>query len=686
MTEDRTSRLRWQRIAAIGVLLPLLAAALLIWSASGRQAKLDQVPVAIVNNDQIITDPQPMAAGRSLTAALTHPDAGTTNLDWVLTDSKDATAGLHNGAYYAVLTIPTDFSSSILSSGTDQPQQGKLTLVSNAAASTTVPYISQQIAAAAAASLGQQVTQGYLKNVYAGFNQIAQSNAQAASSAAQLASGTQQLSAGAAQLSTGASQLASSLGQVASGTAQLAAGAASVQSGATQVRTGAAGVASGARRIHTATAAVADKTHTLARASSVLAAGSRALSVGAGRVSTSAHAVAGDAGDLADEVSTLSAECAAQGGSASFCDALAAADLQGQSLATDSGRLDDRAGLLARAATGISTGSSAVARGNVAVAGKLRVLSGGTSALSTSANRLLAGATSLEQGADALNSAAGQLTTGTQAAAQGGSSLASGASTLAASASQVNDGAQQLSAGLAKGATQTPTYTDDQQTALASVVSQPVLLTARVQYTDHGNGWLIALIVGAILWLAALVAALSRDLTGIVRNALSPVSSRRLAMAQALPVIGLGLVQAASVVIAVLLVHRSTASAIPLALLTLLASTAFTALALALRLAFGRVGVTIYVLFLVVQLAASSNVVPLETAPAALRRLNVFMPLTAYTNGASQLVSGGHVASYVGVVVVLAVWTAGAFALMVTVVRRARGTHTVSGRVELAPA
>jgi hypothetical protein len=65
------------------------------------------------------------------------------------------------------------------------------------------------------------------------------------------------------------------------------------------------------------------------------------------------------------------------------------------------------------------------------------------------------------------------------------------------------------------------------------------------------------------------------------------------------------------------------------------------------------------------------------------------MPLTAYTNGASQLVSGGHVASYVGVVVVLAVWTAGAFALMVTVVRRARGTRTVSGQLtrgELTPA
>ena len=272
-----------------------------------------------------------------------------------------------------------------------------------------------------------------------------------------------------------------------------------------------------------------------------------------------------------------------------------------------------------------------MARGNVAVAGKLRVLSGGTSALSTSANRLLAGATSLEQGADALDSAAGQLTTGKQAGRAGRQFVRQRRQhALAASASQVNDGAQQLSAGLAKGATQTPTYTDGQQTALASVVSQPVLHRPgavhrpRKRLADRPHR-------GRRSLARDFVAALSRDLTGIVRNALSPVSSRRPAMAQALPVIGLGLVQAARWSSRVLLVHRSTASAIPLALLTLLASTAFTALALAPRLAFGGVGVTIFVFFLVVQLAASSNVVPSETAPAALRRFNVFMPLTAYT-------------------------------------------------------
>jgi len=174
------------------VLLPLAAASVLIWSTSDREDRIDAVPVAIVNDDTIITEPQPMAAGRSLTAALTHPETPSRNLQWDLTDSDDATKGLASGRYYAVLTIPSDFSSSILSTGTDSPVQGTVTLVSNGAASTTMPWISAEVATAAASSLGQQVTQGYLTQVYDGFNSLAQGNQKAANSSAQLAQGVAQ--------------------------------------------------------------------------------------------------------------------------------------------------------------------------------------------------------------------------------------------------------------------------------------------------------------------------------------------------------------------------------------------------------------------------------------------------------------------------------------------------------------
>ena len=152
-----------------------------------------------------------MAAGRALTSALTEPSKPEKNLQWTVTDKDDAKEGLADGDFYAVLTIPEDFSKSILSSGGDKPTRGQLSLVSNSAASVTVPYISEKVASAAADSLGVQTTQGYLKNVYQGFNQIASSNQKSASSASQLAYGTDQLSTGAVKLDSGASSLAASL-------------------------------------------------------------------------------------------------------------------------------------------------------------------------------------------------------------------------------------------------------------------------------------------------------------------------------------------------------------------------------------------------------------------------------------------------------------------------------------------
>ena len=57
-----------------GLLLPLLAAAVLVWSTADRQQQLDKIPVAIVNSDTIVSQPQTVAAGRALAASLTNPD------------------------------------------------------------------------------------------------------------------------------------------------------------------------------------------------------------------------------------------------------------------------------------------------------------------------------------------------------------------------------------------------------------------------------------------------------------------------------------------------------------------------------------------------------------------------------------------------------------------------------------
>ncbi len=666
------NRRRWVRLIVVGLLLPLVAAAVLVWSVSDRQDKLDRIPVAVVNNDKILTDPQPMAAGRALTASLTDPKPGTTKLDWTLTETKDATSGLKSGTYYAVLTIPSDFSSAIVSSGTDKPVRGQVQLVSNSAASTTMSYISEEVVAAATTSLGNQTTQGYLKNVYDGFNQIAKSNKSAASNAASLANGTAQVSEGAAQLDDGTSELADSLGQVASGSASLQAGTASVASGAVEVRQGVAGVSKGAGKLHAGAANLADSSRTLARDSAVLADKAKKVAAGGAGVSAGAARLAGATRRLTGELNRLADQCVAQGGSVPFCAQLHRARNHTLVVAVGSGLLDRLAGRVARDQSALARGAGAMARGNSKLSRGAQKVSSASGDLSRSTTKLLTGATSVAQGAVTVNDAAAQLESGTQQTSSAATSLVSGSDSVSSGASSANDGAKQLSSGLEKGAKQSPTYSSSQQNALAIAVSEPVKLSHSEQHTKHGNGWLVAAIVAVILWLAALVGALGVNLAAVRRQALAPVSSRRLAFTQALPVLGLALVQVVAVLVAMWVFHASVAKVVPFVLLTVLAAVTFSLLGHALRLALGGAGVMIFVLFLLVQVAALGNVIPLETAPSLLRTLNGMLPLTAFTNAASQLVSGGDVGSLLAVVIGMVGWGLGACAVMVMTVKRQR--------------
>ena len=106
--------------------------------------------------------------------------------------------------------------------------------------------------------------------------------------------------------------------------------------------------------------------------------------------------------------------------------------------------------------------------------------------------------------------------------------------------------------------------------------------------------------------------------------------------------------------------------------MTILAATTFAVVGVALRWAFGGAGIVIFVLLLLVQAAALGNVLPIETAPAPMPMLNAALPLPAYVDGLSQLVSGGSVGSLAGVVTVLLLWGVGASLAALLVVRQRR--------------
>lgn len=296
----------WRAIIAT-LLLPVLAAALTIWSISGRTNRFDQVPAAIVNLDEgvhmkVNGKDQLVPLGRQLAAGLMYPsEPVTTNLKWQLVKEDQAVEGLKHGEYQAIITIPKQFSKNLTTIGTKDATAALITVTSNDASSEIMGMISAQIADAAAHSMGSVFTEKMLDQLYLGFNEFKDQLGKAADGARQLddgahqlGDGTGQLQAGVWELSGGAWSLANGLGQANQGANDLAAGAGELNTGASKLSSGAHQLAGGLGKLRDGVSGTPGNPGLLGGMAEVnkgvngpggLAEGTKALAGGAGQLS-----------------------------------------------------------------------------------------------------------------------------------------------------------------------------------------------------------------------------------------------------------------------------------------------------------------------------------------------------------------------------------------------------------------
>lgn len=244
------------------LLLPMLAAALTLWSISDRSNNFDKVPAAIVNLDAgatMVVDGKEMQVplGRELVSGLMYPkEDAELNLGWQIVTEETARAGLDSGEFEAVVTIPKTFSENVASMGTPEATPALITVTSNDASSEVMGMISSEITAAAAAAMGHMLTEQMLDQIFLGFNDFKDQLEQAADGAGQLDEGAKQLGDGAGQLSDGVSelsggawQLADGLGALAQGTGELAGGVDQLYGGLGLLSAGADGLADGTKQL-----------------------------------------------------------------------------------------------------------------------------------------------------------------------------------------------------------------------------------------------------------------------------------------------------------------------------------------------------------------------------------------------------------------------------------------------------
>lgn len=676
-------RLQVTRVLVGAVVLPMLFATLVLWSLGDRVDRIDAVPAAVVNLDEPVTTgvggkKQVIAAGRLLAAGLTTESQGpgddqsgedrAQTMDWRLTSQHEAEDGLRDGSYYAVLTIPADFSQTIADTTSGAvpgtPKAAEITVRSNDAASAVVGLLNEQIGDVAAARLNQTITASYLEGLYAQTGTLAASLGEAGQGAGELADGATRLGAGTAELSDGAGELAGGLGELSGGASRLTGGAAQLAGGAGRLTDGAGQLTGGAQRLASGTDDLATGLGTLHDRSAGLPDQTRRLADGADEVATG---VDGWSQVLLGWKAACQADPVLAAGHARLC--------AGTVLAT--GPDGERARALTGGSRDLATGADSLADGTPALVGALDRSARGADRLATGADRLATGAADLGRGADALadgvrrlGAGAGELASGARAARDGAAELSGGSSELAVGSSRLSAGSRDLAEGLQQGMRQIPSYSAAERKELAAVVAEPVESTSSRMNPAPSTTSLVPGVLALALWLGAFV-------TYLVKQALPPRALRgatsplRLTMAGFLPALGLAAIQAVMVFLALAPFDVVLDSPAAVGVFLLVPAGVFAAINQALVALSGpKRGWMISIAFAVLQAVALGGLVPIDTAPSLLQAVSGYLPVSLASEGISALALGGQVGSLAAATVALLVWGAGALAVTMLAARR----------------
>ena len=117
----------------VAIVTPVIIIGGLLGALSSAGNGLERVPVALVNNDELIreTDEEGeetviFASKPLVTELVTSEDFA---VDWLVTNSEQARALLASGDVYAIVEIPEDFSLAVTTLDSKAPQQATFTII-----------------------------------------------------------------------------------------------------------------------------------------------------------------------------------------------------------------------------------------------------------------------------------------------------------------------------------------------------------------------------------------------------------------------------------------------------------------------------------------------------------------------------------------------------------------------------
>ena len=200
-----------------------------IWDPYGQTKNL---PVAFVNEDKGASlNGKSLNVGESVEKKLKDNH----DLGWEFVSKQQADEGVNNGHFYAVVTIPSDFSQKAASITESEPQQAVINFTTTPAKNYIGSLVSNQAAAKVKSSVSEQITQAYAKGILENLDKLGIGLDTAANGASTLHDGLGRLQSGTQTYVGGVKQLAVNQQSLAGGLAQLSDGSRKLQAGLGQL-------------------------------------------------------------------------------------------------------------------------------------------------------------------------------------------------------------------------------------------------------------------------------------------------------------------------------------------------------------------------------------------------------------------------------------------------------------------
>ena len=608
-----------------------------IWDPYGQTKNL---PVAFVNEDKGTSlNGKSLNVGESVEKKLKDNH----DLGWEFVSKQQADEGVNNGHFYAVVTIPSDFSQKAASITESEPQQAVINFTTTPAKNYIGSLVSNQAAAKVKSSVSGQITQAYAKGILENLDKLGIGLDAAANGAStlhdglgRLQSGTQTYVGGVKQLAVNQQSLTGGLAQLSDGSRKLQAGLGQLsnnlptESQLSQLSDGMKQLQSGINQLNAS----------VSNPSPVLMAQQNKVETEAQTLARTMEDSKSDLSAAGDTLRTLSAQVAASGSesttiSLSQISNIYQAFTKTQTIIEQTRMLRDDLQTL-----------------NQQLSAQQTQLQAGVSTLNNSVNQLTPNAITAFNGYNSVRFANNQLlagsaslTNGLNEAKSGSQKLANGASLLESRSGALIDGTSQLASGadtLANKLADASSRIKIQPTG--ATTQQQIANPVKSEMTEKGNvpnyGYALS---PYVLSLSLFVGALVLNVIYPIRKTFSEQESAIRWWLSKASVAGMAAFMQATILMLVMVFFLGLTPEHPAHFIGAIYLTSFAYMSIVslLVIVLDNPGRFLAMVLLVLQLGSSEGTFPIQTANGFFQAINPLVPMTYSIRALRQAISGG---------------------------------------------